>query len=145
MSNTSQARSSTVADGYRIGTLRPEILISLGDPEKIWDGANQIFLTPGTDNDADAYFQYSSIGIIFRIEGNDVKEITLDNNEWICSNTLIVGMQISQALKILGTEYNLNDYVGRDYYAFDQFGILLEVNDVNGALDQINITENNSL
>jgi hypothetical protein len=83
----------SVVEYFSIGSSRQDVFDTLGNPDAIFYGTTTC--QPGVDNDKDAYFVYTSVGLSFRIFGSTVREITLLSSDWIASNGLIVGMSRS--------------------------------------------------
>ncbi len=133
-------RSSGVIE-FHVGTERLFVFDNLGNPDFIFYGNDQTW--PVTTRDADAYHVYSDIGLSFRIFGDEVKEITLLNDDWIGSNGLMVGLTITEALSILGNDYDYRDFPGKDFYDFPDIAIMIEVSDSTDRILEINIQEGN--
>jgi len=125
---------------FMVGTARQYVFDTLGDPDVIFYGNDT---WPASTRDADAYHMYNAIGLSFRIFGDEVKEITLLNGNWIGSNGLMVGLSIEQALIILGDNFDFQDFDGKDFYTFSDFDIMIEVSDATGEIQEINIREGN--
>ncbi len=125
---------------FMIGTTRQYVFDTLGEPDTIFYGTTY-WSTDTTD--ADAYHFYGTVGLSFRIFGNEVKDITLVNDDWILSNGLVVGLSLSQALAILGDEYTYFDGAGKDFYEYSEYAIMIEVSDSTSKILEINLQEGN--
>ena len=142
-SSASSSRASMIPEEYYVGMPREDVFSLLGSPTYIWDGGNQQAITDLSNHTADAYYHFG-INLTFLIMGSEVVELTIESDQWVCSNGLICGMSPNEFEAIMGSDYLLNQYEFRDYYRFKQYGVVIEVSKPDGTIDQIGIDEDNA-
>jgi beta-lactamase regulating signal transducer with metallopeptidase domain len=121
--------------GYTFDMTEDDVLESLGKPNFIFYGDKRFTL----DNLPRHY--YMSFGdISFRIHNDSVKEITVLSPNYKFANGLGVGDSEQKIKQAFGDDFQLKESVWKDFLAYEDKGIVFEINKQDRRVMEINVS-----